>query len=168
MEELIDMKKLLVIPILTISCASVSFAQTTTKSTAKKAGGTVEEKVMQLERDSIAATKRGGEVAFFQKTESDDYMFVDPGGSVVDKSGDLAMVKAGDLKFQDITLSDDTKVRVYGNTAVVNGTIVVKGKYKDQDISGTYRFTDVFVKRSGNWQIVSGQLTAVMMPGAKP
>jgi hypothetical protein len=36
-----------------------------------------------------------------------------------------------------------------------------KGSYKGKDISGNYRWTDVFVKRNGRWQIVAGQGTRV-------
>ena len=56
---------------------------------------------------------------------------------------------------------DEMKVRVYGDTAVVTGQSTVKGMFKTQDISGKYRWTDVFVKRDGKWQIVNAQLTPV-------
>jgi len=56
---------------------------------------------------------------------------------------------------------DEMKVRVYGDTAVVTGQSTVKGIFKTQDISGKYRWTDVFVKRDGKWQIVNAQLTPV-------
>jgi len=34
-----------------------------------------------------------------------------------------------------------------------------KAQYKNTDISGTYRFTDVWAKRNGKWQHVAGQET---------
>jgi hypothetical protein len=43
----------------------------------------------------------------------------------------------------------DTRVRVSGDTGGVTGVTTVKGKFKNQDISGTYRFTDTFVRRAG-------------------
>jgi ketosteroid isomerase-like protein len=56
----------------------------------------------------------------------------------------------------------DLKVKVYGDTAIVSGQTTDKGKYKGQDISGTYRFTDVFVKRDGKWMAVSTHVTPVV------
>ena len=40
-------------------------------------------------------------------------------------------------------------VRVYGDTAVVSYRSTDKGMYKDTDISGQSRWTDVFVKQKG-------------------
>jgi len=53
----------------------------------------------------------------------------------------------------------ELKVHVYGDTAVAAGTSTVKGTYKGQDISGKYRFTDVWVKRNGKWHAVASQST---------
>jgi len=55
-------------------------------------------------------------------------------------------------------------VRVYGETAVVTYRSTDKGMYKDMDISGQYRWTDVFVKQGGQWRIVSTQGTPIVAP----
>jgi len=38
---------------------------------------------------------------------------------------------------------------------------MIKGRYKDQDISGGYRYTDVYVKRQGRWQAIALQITRI-------
>jgi len=121
--------------------------------------GSVEDKLLKLEHDAMEATKRN-DIAFFEKLEAPDYLFVDPTGMVHTREEDLAMSKSGDLKFESMS-AEDMKVRLYGDTAVVTGLTTVKGAYKTQDISGKYRWTDVFVKRNGEWQIVNAQLTPV-------
>jgi ketosteroid isomerase-like protein len=73
----------------------------------------------------------------------------------------IADLKSGTLKMES-TKNDDMKVQVYGDTAIVTYRSTDKGKYKDFDISGQYRWTDVFVKRNGRWQIVSTQGTRIM------
>lgn len=169
------MKRILMIVILTIAAASLALGQTQESQTKdKKAGrpkemktadhqkhhsGSVEEALMQLERDAAQASVRG-DVAFFERLEADDYTFTDPGGQSFTKAQDMANMKAGDLKFESFNI-DDMKVRVYGDTAVVTGMSSVKGAYKGQDISGPYRWLDVFVKRKGQWQLVAGQVTRV-------
>jgi len=50
---------------------------------------------------------------------------------------------------------------VFGETAVVSYATTDKGKYKDRDISGRYRWMDVFVHRNGKWQIVASQGTPI-------
>jgi len=55
----------------------------------------------------------------------------------------------------------DMKVHVYGDTAIVTGLNTTKGTFKGKDTSGAYRFTDVFVKRDGRWQVVATRASLV-------
>ena len=129
------------------------------KKVAITKSGSVEETLMKLERDGAEAAKRR-DVSFSEKLEAPDFLFIDPSGMVHTREEDLALSRSGDLKFESLNL-DDMKVRVYGDTAVVTGQSTVKGTYKTQDISGKYRWTDVFVKRGGEWKVVNAQLTMV-------
>ena len=56
--------------------------------------------------------------------------------------------------------SDDLRVRVFGNVAVVTGVSTLTGSAKGY-VAGPRRFTEVWVKRSGRWQEVGGQSTLV-------
>jgi ketosteroid isomerase-like protein len=58
---------------------------------------------------------------------------------------------------------DDMKVQFHGNTAIVTYQATDKGTYKGKDISGKNRWTDVFVKKGGDWQIVATQGTPIAM-----
>ena len=53
--------------------------------------------------------------------------------------------------------SDDVKVRVYGNTAVMTGRFTAKGKFRDKSIDIRERYTAVWVKREGRWRLVAEQ-----------
>lgn len=61
----------------------------------------------------------------------------------------------------------DMKVHVYGDVAVVTGQNTIKGTWEDipRNISGPYRFTDVFVKRAGRWQCVASQSSRITATG---
>jgi ketosteroid isomerase-like protein len=74
-------------------------------------------------------------------------------------------LSSGDYKIQSEELGD-IKVHVYGNTAVATATNTMKWTCKGQDLSGKYRFTDTWVKRSGKWQVVASQYTRVL--GTRP
>jgi len=53
----------------------------------------------------------------------------------------------------------DTRVQDYGNVSFVTGSLLEKAQYKNSDIGGTYRFTDVWAKPKGKWEHVAGQET---------
>jgi len=92
--------------------------------------------------------------------EADDLIFTNADGSVTHKSDDVANLRSGNLKFASIDMSDIT-VKDLGNVGVVTGQLVERVQYKTTDISSTYRFTDVWDKRDGKWQLVTGQETLV-------
>ena len=50
---------------------------------------------------------------------------------------------------------DDVQIRVYGDTAIVDVDQTEKSRHDDQDFSGSYMFTNVWVKRNGEWQAVA-------------
>ena len=50
---------------------------------------------------------------------------------------------------------DDVTVRIFGATAVVRGRTVATGTDKGLAIDVRLRFTDVFLKRHGDWQAVA-------------
>jgi hypothetical protein len=59
-----------------------------------------------------------------------------------------ASIRSG-KEWQTANQMTDVRVRIYGITAVVTRTNTERSVYKGRDISGTYGFTDVFVKRNG-------------------
>jgi ketosteroid isomerase-like protein len=118
-----------------------------------------EDEIKKLEAESTQAYVKDGAAAV-EKYEADDMMSIDAMGMVPDKFQDRQAFLSGDTKIQSIAESD-VKVRAYGNTAVAVGIDDIKATSKGQDISAKYRFSDVWVKRSGKWQIVSSQVTKI-------
>jgi len=92
--------------------------------------------------------------------EADDLIFTDASGMVSNKLDEIQSLKSGEVKFASIKMTD-TRVQDFGNVGVVTGSLVEKAQYKNTDISGTYRFTDVWAKRKGKWEHVAGQETLV-------
>jgi ketosteroid isomerase-like protein len=74
---------------------------------------------------------------------------------------ELASMKTDKAVLDSLELSD-LNVRVEGNTAIVTGVNHVKGRDdKGQSMDRRTRFTDVFVKRDGRWQVLATQGTAI-------
>jgi ketosteroid isomerase-like protein len=117
---------------------------------------------MRIEQDTLAAVLKH-DAAALGKFFADDGVLTTPDGALMTKAQLLADVKSGDLALESSTISD-MKVRVHGDAAVVTYITTDKGKYKGQDISGRFRWTDTFVRRAGSWQIVAGQGTPIQPP----
>jgi Domain of unknown function (DUF4440) len=56
---------------------------------------------------------------------------------------------------------DDILVRTFGDVAVVTGRTQARGEYAGQSYDVTLRFTDVFVRRNGQWQAVASHATRI-------
>lgn len=98
--------------------------------------------------------------ATLDRIMADEYILTDPLGNVRGKAESLAALEANDVLFES-TKSDNVKVRINGDTAVVTGRSTFKGRYKGWSMAGKYQYTDVLVKRSGAWQAVSSHITAL-------
>ncbi len=125
----------------------------------------VERALIKHENDTaVAFAKR--DTAFFENTLADEWTIIDPTGEVSDKARQIREVKDGTFAVESMD-NKEMKVRVYGDAAVVTGLSEMKAKYKGEDISGTDRWTDVFVRRDGKWRCVASQATRVP-EGDKP
>jgi ketosteroid isomerase-like protein len=82
-------------------------------------------------------------------------------GSIKTKAQALEAARTDKTTYQSLELSD-LNVRVEGNTAVVTGVNHVVGR-DDQGkaINQRVRFTDVFIKRDGRWQVWATQGTVI-------
>ena len=142
------MNRIKVVALLLVGCCSLAAAQ---NSTAKD--------LIALENRFNEGLVRG-DVAVIEELEANDLIFTDAAGVVTNKTEEIQSIKSGEVKFESIKM-DNTQVQDFGNLAVVTGRLVEKAKYKNADISGTYRFTDVWAKRKGKWEHVAGQETLV-------
>ena len=147
---------------LVVAAAPVASAQTPDskqKPAAAAPAGDVEQTLMKLEREATAALIKR-DAAGFGRIFAEDAVLTSPDGTVQTKAQLLADVKSGSLVLESSDIAD-MKVHVHGEAALVTYATTDKGKYKGQDISGRYRWTDVFVRRSGTWHIVASQGTPI-------
>lgn len=72
----------------------------------------------------------------------------------------LADLKAGKDAATSMT-NHDVHVRIIGDIAIVQGADDEKSTHNGKDSSGTYTWTDIFQKRSGQWVAIASQSTPV-------
>ena len=113
--------------------------------------------IVDLERQAKEAAIHR-DAGFSERTLADDYVAISPLGQVIGKAETIAARKTAQLRYESIEVTEMV-VRLYGNTAVVTARADVRGKELGEEFSGPYRFTRVWVRRSGRWQTVSYQAT---------
>lgn len=90
---------------------------------------------------------------------TDDYLGIDSLGRVTNKEEELKRIRpANGYTFAAIE-SDEVQVRSYGETIVVSGRSTIKLRHVDQYLTGTFRYTHVYVRQLGRWHIVTAQIT---------
>jgi len=136
-------------------CAVVLvFAVTNIAQTpAKPKSGSAEQELIKLENEwGDAVLKK--DIAFLERIYAEGFIFTDEDGVVWTGAQDIANLKSGDYVYTSF-VSDNMKVHVYGDTAIVFGRNTIKGQYKGKDISGQSQWTDTWIKRAGRWQCVA-------------
>jgi ketosteroid isomerase-like protein len=113
--------------------------------------------IVDMERQAKEASLRR-DAEFSQRTLADDYVAITPLGQVTTKKETIGARRSGQLRYEAMNITDMV-VRVYGDMAVVTARADVKGHQLGEDFSGPYRYTRVWVRRSGRWQTVSYQAT---------
>jgi ketosteroid isomerase-like protein len=117
----------------------------------------VELAIIQLEKDWVQAALKK-DAGAMDRIVADDWIGIAFDGTTLTKAVVLNDLKSGTTVSHTIELGP-LKVRVYGDTAIVNGSSTEKSTWQGKDTSGHYMLVDVFVNRNGRWQVVSSQVT---------
>jgi ketosteroid isomerase-like protein len=109
--------------------------------------------ITKLEAEWNAAHVRGDAPAL-DKLFADDLVVVVPAMRPMSKADSLGVFASGKMKFDRYETSD-TAIRVYGDSAIVTGRLQRARRMGDRAIDDDWRFTKVYVRRTGQWQVVS-------------
>ena len=117
----------------------------------------MEEELLKLEKEFAEAIVKNDPEAI-ARLVADDWIIIDPNGEIVDRTRFFEVIKSGALTH-DTMDSEDFRVRVYGDSAVVTAITSTKGKFMGEEFITRERATDVLVRREGRWQCVLTHLT---------
>jgi ketosteroid isomerase-like protein len=120
-------------------------------------GEDVQGVISDLEREWVAAiVKKDG--AALGRLLADDFAGTSPSAHLYTKKMALQDLAAETYVVEAMDL-DEISVNVYGDTAVAFTSQNEKSRYGGADTSGHYHYTNVWVKKNGQWQAVASHGT---------
>jgi ketosteroid isomerase-like protein len=143
------MKRTIFCFLLLLTSSALSFGQSTG----------LEKEIAELDGELFEAVWKA-DAAVRDRIVAEDFIYITYAGETLTKSDWVATVKnpAGP---NDTFKVSDVKVRVYGDMAIATGHVAVVYRQKDRTGLGELRYTNVYVKRQGDWKAVSGQATPI-------
>jgi uncharacterized protein (TIGR02246 family) len=152
------MNRLLVIAIIITAVVPLAVGQ---KQNARRSQtDSVVAAIRKLDEERIQAQIHA-DAAALERIYADDFIGIGPSGRVRTKPQVLVDFTSHDLKFQSIT-TDDVRIRVYGNTVVETGRSTMVGQDKGRVVPRDNRFTRVWVRRQGRWQLVANHYSTLI------
>jgi ketosteroid isomerase-like protein len=113
-----------------------------------------QQEILQTEREYIQA-HIDRDVTTLDSILADEFVIATKHRQLTDKAQRLTLLGNMDFAFEAIN-TDDVEVEVRGQKAVVSGEASVQAHYGERSFtSRPYRFTRVYEKRDGRWQILA-------------
>ena len=116
-----------------------------------------EQQIHKVSNENMQAMLKG-DTATLDRNWVDEFIVIQPNGTVLTKAENLARVSSGGIQFTT-TEELDSKIRIYGKTAVMTTTWKRTGS--GDPLQALTRNTYIFVKRDGRWQAVLRQMTSI-------
>src|SRR5689334_6019392 len=111
------------------------------------------QQVREVEKQRVQALT-GNDLVALERILADDLTYTHSTGQVDSKQTFLATLRSGDVRYLMME-HEDVQVRLYGETAVLTGRTKVKVRSKGEELNLNLRFTLVYAKRAGRWQMVA-------------
>ena len=148
------MKSLLYIVIF-VMATPLSFAQTKSGEAPSASPSGLE--IIELEQERLKAFARDDKPAF-ERLVTDDLSITHSSGQVANKAEVMAIMRKSTPERPLPALStEDVKVRVYGDAAVMTGRLVETARDGRRVV--VFSFTNTYIKQNGRWRMSAGQLT---------
>ena len=134
----------------------------------------IEAEITKLENLWAAAAQKH-DAAAVGKILAEDLVLVYPDGSMGTKASELRDIEGGamtadawELADLKVTVLSADSAFITGRGIIKNGKMKLPNSTKPLDISGEYRFNDVYARRNGQWLAVYSQTTKIANPGPPP
>jgi CubicO group peptidase (beta-lactamase class C family) len=118
--------------------------------------------VRKLEREWLDAYEQH-DAAAMDRILADDFKLTESSGAVQTKADIVVALKAprGSNRGQPKFSTEDVQSRVEGDKVILTGRFIQRMERDGQTTTMVARYTDIYMKRQGRWQVVSSQLTRI-------
>lgn len=96
------------------------------------------------------------DTAVLNRIYAEEFVYTNPEGKVLNRQDQITSIAVSEMKWEN-GQSEDVKVRVYGDMAVMTGAFMAKGNYRGNPLTIHERFTAVWIKKDTTWQMVAEQ-----------
>ena len=94
-----------------------------------------------------------GDAAILQRLLADDYLLINSQDKREDKAQFVADYTAKGFTMEPFAI-DDQVIKVWSDGAVLGGAVTMKGMSEGKPYSVRIRFSDIWTKRDGKWQVI--------------
>ena len=150
------MRRIVVLPLLAAVLISITKVATAGQNDASAAEETKKE-VLKFEDERNAAILKH-DTATLDRMYANDLTWTMSNGDLLNKSQVLANIGSGQQLLSSIS-HHERAVHVFGDTVVLTATSSSKERYRGNNITVPRRFTNVYVKRNGQWQLIVHTVT---------
>jgi len=126
------------------------------------AAATIDDRIVQVSATQAARFQAmlEADVAALNEILADDLVYAHTTGTIDTKASMIDNIGSGAVNYELIEPTD-TKIRLYGDVAVVTGSANMRVRAGDQLYELSIRFIEVYVLADDRWQLVSWQSTRV-------
>ena len=158
------MKYFLILVTLAFVTSPIVFGQTNDKNSARNSK--VVEEIKRMDRQWIIEPYGSRDLKDFDRIVAEDFLITGSNGKVLNKAEKRASVVSDSseppapdaiFKIED----GSSNVRVFNKVAVSTGYIIEKYVYKGVKNDSRVYFTNSYLKRNGQWQVVAAQFTRI-------
>ncbi len=125
----------------------------------------IDDEIIALEHQ-LRHAQLNADVAALDHLISDDLLFTGPTGDLATKDDDLSAYRSGAIRFSAHDAEELRVRRVTDDVAIVALRARLAGTAGGVPFAGTFRYTRVWSRVRGTWQIVGGHVSAVGLPAA--
>lgn len=150
------MNKILIPFIISVSilCFTVKYSHGKHYYKSEKENNSDSVLIIKLENDfGIALINRDEKM--LNKLISDDFFYTE--NEKIYTREEVMQAFLAESEKVESAYNEDMQVHFYDNTAIVTGWLYVNGKGTGGDFKRKYRFTDIWFKKNGDWQIIAAQ-----------
>ncbi len=153
------MRKILIGTLLAFLASSYALGQTSSAEPAKPSQSQSKAEIMAA-GDKLDEAFLKSDPAALALLLADEFISTDGEGLVRDKAQTIARLNQPNVKLESLGADDkEMRILIYGDVAVETGRYTAKGTNRGKPFTEMERYTTVWVKREGRWQIVADHVS---------